>query len=462
MTSLLKPATPGEARHEPSLRRELGLVSAIMITVGSVIGSGIFLKPLEISWKLPDTAWVHGVWAILGVVCLFGAFAYAELGAMFPEAGGQYAYLRVGWGRFVAFLYGWTLFLVINTGTLAALSAAFAETLDSVVAMPPWAERVVSIAMIVLLAVINHFGVNWGAVLQNLSTFGKLAGLGIIVAGGFFVANIVREPTPSTSPAPPLPGLLPGLVAACVAVFWAYEGWYQLPFNAAELKKPERDLPRGLIYGMFILIATYVAVNAVYHLVVPIEEMRTYQNRMDVPKTVVSRIFGSGVGESLALLVCLSVFGSANPNLLSSPRAFYAMAKDGVMPKPLMHVHPVHRTPTTAIWIQAVWAIALMLFLENFKSLTDYVVFASLIFYGLTVAAIYVLRQRIPNAPRPYRCWGYPVTPALFIAVVLFVDVNTLLDENERINALRGLAIVAAGVPVYFLLGRRRQSSALP
>jgi APA family basic amino acid/polyamine antiporter len=438
---------------QPALRRDLGLVSAIMITVGSVIGSGIFLKPRDVANSLPDDAWVYGVWGILGVVCLFGAFAYSELGAMFPEAGGQYAYLREGWGKFVAFLYGWCLFLVINTGTLAALSVGFAKALHSVVALPEWLQVSISMAMILLLAIVNHFGVRWGAALQNLSTFGKLAGLAIIVAGGFFAAGSEWGGGAAAATAPAPPGLVGGLVLACVAVFWAYEGWYQLPFNAAELKRPERDLPRGLIHGMLILIVTYLAVNAIYLHVVPIEEMRTLENDMDVPRTAVMRIFGAGVANSLALLVCLSIFGSANPNLLSSPRAFYAMAKDGLVPRQLMHVHPVHRTPSTAIWTQAVWAAVLVLVLENFRDITAYVVFAALAFYALTVASVYVLRRRMPDAPRPYRCWGYPVTPALFIAVAVFVDVYTLFSApEERINALIGIAIVAAGVPVYFLI----------
>jgi APA family basic amino acid/polyamine antiporter len=436
------------------LARRLGLTSAVMITVGSVIGSGIFLKPLDIAHALPSAAWVYGCWIALGVVCLFGAFAYAELGAMLPEAGGAYAFLREGWGRLPAFLYGWCLLLVINTGTLAGLAVAFANTLHTITPIPDHMQWVVAGAMIWVLAAVNHFGVGWGAVLQNVSTLAKLLALGAIVAGGFLFAGHTEVEVVARTTA--TPDLVTGLVAAAVAIFWAYEGWYQLPFNAAELKNPARDLPRGLIYGIVILVLTYLLVNAAYLRVVPLDEMRTLSPNVAVPKTAVARIFGGEVGDLLALLICLSVFGAANPNLLSSPRAFLAMAQDGLMPRAFTRVHPRWRTPTVSIWFQALWATVLIVVLKTFRDITDYVVFASLIFYGLTVAAVFTLRRRRPDLPRPYRCLGYPLTPLVFIAVVAFVDVRTVLTPETRANALIGLGILAAGLPVYrWRAGRR-------
>lgn len=438
------------------LSRRLGLTSAVMITVGSVIGSGIFYKPLAISQALPSEAWIYGCWIVLGLVCLFGAFAYAELGTMFPEAGGAYAFLREGWGRLPAFLYGWCLLLVINTGTLAALAVAFANTTSTVVAIPEWAEWIVATGMIVVLATVNHFGVGWGAVLQNVTTFAKLLALGAIVAGGYVLVGPAAPVAVDVGAAAATPALVTGLVAASVAIFWAYEGWYQLPFNAAELKNPSRDLPRGLIWGVLILIATYLAVNAVYLRLVPLEEMRTLATDVEVPKTAVTRAFGAGAGGSLAVLICLSVFGSANPNLLSSPRAFLAMAEDGLMPRALTGIHARWRTPTVSIWFQALWAVVLVVVLKTFRDITDYVVFASLIFYALVVAAVYRLRVTRPDAPRPYRCFGYPFSPLIFILVVAFVDVRTLMEEDMRENALIGLGILAAGLPVYFVFGGRK------
>jgi amino acid transporter len=438
------------------LRRRLGLSSAIAITVGAVIGSGIFMKPLEVGQGIPGETWIFATWIVLGIVCLFGAFAYAELGAMLPEAGGQYSFLREGWGRFPAFLYGWTFFWVINSGTMAALALAFADNLLPLAGIDPQASPAGKVAlagaMIVVLAVVNHVGVGVGAVVQNVSTLCKLGALAMIVGAGFLSAGGASgELAPATVPAIEMPKL----IAACVAIFWAYEGWYQLPFNAAELRRPERDLPLGLVLGLLLLIAVYVLMNAVYLRVVPLEEMVTLQNAADVPRLTVARAIDPTVAGYLSLLIAVSVFGAANPNLLSSPRAFYEMARDGLVPSRLMHVSLRFGTPTVSIWTQALVGIVIVAGFRSFKDVTVYVVFAALVFYALTVAVVYRLRRREPARARPFCCPGYPWTPALFIAAVLFVDVQTLLDPNERDNALIGLCIIATGIPAYFALRRR-------
>jgi APA family basic amino acid/polyamine antiporter len=442
--------------EQPELKRSLGLTSAIAIVVGGVIGSGIFLKPYDIACSLPGPAWVFGCWIGLGVVCLFGAFAYAELGALLPEAGGQYAFLREAWGRFPAFLYGWCLFLVINTGTMAALAVAFARSLGSVVPLSEHGATAVAAGMIVALALVNHFGAGAGAALQVVSTFAKLAALAAIVLGGFLAAP--HGPPPAVASAAALPDPAAGLVVAAMAIFWAYEGWYLLPFSAAELRAPERTLPRGLILGTLVLVVTYVSVNAAYLRVVPLAEMRTLQGDIEVPRLAIERMLGGPAGNVLALLLCLSVLGAANPNLLSTPRAFYAMAQDGLLFGPLMRVHPVHRTPTVAIWSQAAWAVALVVVLERFRDITEFVIFAALLFYALTVGAVYVLRRKLAARARPYSCWGYPWTPAVFILAVLSVDVRTLMDPASRRNSLLGLAILAAGAAAYWIARRRARA----
>lgn len=443
------------------LQRRLGLVSAISITVGAVIGSGIFLKPLDVAQSLPSEAWIHALWVGLGVVCLFGAFAYAELGAMFPEAGGQYAFLREGWGRFTAFLYGWTFFWIINAGTVAALALGFARNLlpaDSTIGE----RQLVAVGMIVVIALVNHFGVLLGAIVQNLSTFAKVGALGLIIVGGFVAADIA----PATYGPPAAKAqttlTIAGLVGAFTAIFWAYEGWYQMPFNAAEMKRPERDLPLGLIGGMLILITVYLFMNLVYLRAVPYEEM---QAMTDVPEThvatlTVSRLFSPGLAAYLTLLIAISIFGAANPNMLSSPRAFYAMSKDRLVPDALQRVSPRWGTPTVAIWVQAVVGVLLVLFLQTFGDTTDFVVFAAFLFYAMTVAGVYRLRRLRPEVPRPYRCLGYPVTPALFVIVAVLFVAAMLRDEEKQMNALKGLAIIAAGVPYYWWWTRRTDGAA--
>jgi basic amino acid/polyamine antiporter, APA family len=437
------------------LQRRLGLTSAISITVGAVIGSGIFMKPLSVAQNLPNATWIFAFWIGLGLVCLFGAFAYAELGAMFPEAGGQYAFLREGWGKGAGFLYGWVFFWAINSGTMAALAAAFAEYLLPLVGIGPQHEHVMawtltlSSAMILLLATVNHFGVSFGALLQNLSTFAKLAALALIIAGGLLAPG--GRPPDEFAATGSSALHLNGILTAFIGIFWAYEGWYQLPFNAAELRRPERDLPLGLIFGMLILIVVYAAVNAIYLQIVPLAEMRALPAGADqqVPYLTIARIFSPGTADYLSLLVAISVMGAANPNLLSSTRAFYAMGQDGLVPRALTRVHPRHGTPTVAIWTQALWAILLILYLQHFHDITAFVVFDAFLFYALAVGAIYRLRTSRPDLPRPYRCTGYPFTPAVFILISLSFVVILLLDAGERKNAMTGLAILATGFGYY-------------
>ncbi len=441
------------------LERRLGLTSAVSITVGAVIGSGIFLKPLAVAQALPSEGWIHLMWVGLGVVCLFGAFAYAELGAMFPEAGGQYAFLREGWGRVVAFLYGWTFFWVINAGTVAALALGFAENLLPLFGVDLAAEReapfwmrIVPLAMIFVLALANHFGVVVGAIVQNVSTFAKVGALGLIVLGGLLATGGgVGEAGPPAAHAQ-TSLTTTGAVAAFMGIFWAYEGWYQMPFNAAELKRPERNLPLGLIGGMLILITVYLFVNVVYLRVVPFAEMQAMPDSTSathVASLTVARVFSPEVAGYLTLLIAISIFGAANPNMLSSPRAFYAMGQDNLVPKVLTRISPRWRTPVASIWVQAAVGASLVLFLETFGDVTAFVVFAAFLFYALTVAAVYRLRVLRPDASRPYRCSGYPVTPALFILVAVAFVAAVLQDPVEQKNALKGLAIIAVGVPWY-------------
>jgi APA family basic amino acid/polyamine antiporter len=453
------------------LQRRLGLTSAVTITIGAVIGSGIFLKPLSVAQALPSESAIYLMWVGLGLVCLFGAFAYAELGAMLPEAGGQYAFLREGWGRCVSFLYGWTFFWVINAGTIAALALGFSDNLlpvfglEGSVTLPDGeqdasaAKLMLAVAMIVVLALVNHFGVVFGAIVQNVTTFAKVGALGMIVVGGFLTVGGDASPAAVIAPAA---GDAPewrmaGLVTAFMGIFWAYEGWYQMPFNAAELKRPERNLPLGLVGGMVMLVVVYLFVNWTYMQVVPFEEMRAMPK--DTPDThvamlTVSRIFTPEIGGYLTLFMAISIFGAANPNMLSSPRAFYAMGQDGLAPKALTKISKRWGTPVVSIWVQALVGIILVLWLKGFHDVTAFVVFAAFLFYAMTVAAVYRLRVLRPDVERPYRCTGYPFTPAVFILVAIGFIVAVLQDPDEVKNALVGLAIVGAGVP-YYLWWRR-------
>jgi amino acid transporter len=401
---------------------------------------------------MPGPWSIYALWISLGLVCLCGALAYAELGAMMPGAGGQYTFLREAWGQPIAFLFAWCYFLVINTGTMSALGVAFTMGVESLLAVKLGKPAALGCAagMILLLAAVNSVGVRWGALLQNVTTFAKIGSLLMIVVGALLSS---APETVTSAPAPAF--ALSGLVAASVAIFWAYEGWHQLPFSAAELKRPTRDLPLGLIFGLLILIALYLVVNGAYFSLVPVGEMRGMTKEIEVPAAAVGRIFGGTGMMILSAMVCLSVFGAANPNMLSSARGLSTVARDGLAPKSLTHIHTRWQTPIVAIWAQAAWAIVLIYVMKEFRDLTDFVVFVALIFYGLTVAAVYRLRRSRPDTPRPHRCLGYPLTPAVFIAAVLFVDTHRLFDADNRQNALIGLGILCAGLPVWLLIRKR-------
>lgn len=457
--------------NQGQLQRRLGLASAISITAGAVIGSGIFLKPLIIAQNLPSIYWIFFLWIALGLVCLCGALAYAELGALFPLAGGQYVFLREGWGREVAFLYGWVFFWAINSGTLAALATAFAQYLIPLLPVG-WGldvredsnvSALIASAMILSLAAVNHYGVSVGALVQNLSTFAKLAAFGLIILGGVWMGDVNANTVPVFASNEVLSLSSTGLMTAFIGIFWAYEGWYQLPFNSAELKSPERNLPLGLIYGMLILMVAYLGINAIYLQMVPFEEMRQLPtgSNQQVPYLTVARIFSPQVANYLTLFVAISVMGAANPNILSSTRAFYAMGEDGLAPRALQWVHPRHGTPMVAIWAQALWAVFIVVYVRKFHDITTFVVFDSFLFYLLTVAAVYRLRQSRPELHRPYRCSGYPYTPAIFILVSIGFISTLMFDPQERRNALMGLVILAPAIPYFFWIKHRERKTLL-
>jgi APA family basic amino acid/polyamine antiporter len=439
------------------LQRRLGLPSAVAITVGGVIGSGIFLTPLGVAQALPSALAVHAMWLGLGFVCLCGAFAYAELGAMFPEAGGQYAFLRAAWGPLPAFLFGWVFFWIITPGSIAGLAVAFATAVLEWCRAPAGEGAVIAVGalMIAGLAAVNLWSVAAGAVVQNVATAAKVLALLLLVGAGAFATG----GNAAGAAAAPVPGFgLDTLATAFVGVFWTYEGWYELTFSAAELRRPERDLPRGLILGLCAIVLVCAAVNATYLHLVPLAEQRTLpaDPGQALPAAAFERAFGSGAASWLLLLIALSVFGSANPGLLSSTRAFYAMAQDGLLPRALVRVHPRRGTPTVAIAVQALVAIVEVVALPRFGDLAAFVVFASFLFYALTVAGVYRLRALQPALPRPYRCTGYPWTPALFVGTALLFVVALLSAPQRRREALWGLAILLTGAPAYLWLVRRR------
>ena len=439
------PALPVESPSSPhELPRVLGFGDVIGILVGTVIGSGIFIVPATIASEVRSPALILSVWVVGGLLSFFGALAFSELGAMYPQAGGMYVYLREGFGRPVAFLFGWTLFLVIDSGAIATLSMAFASKyLPYFVPLGPIATKAVALAFIAFLVAVNYVGTRWGARLQNLLTAIKFIAI-VTVCGAVFgfakgdAGHFVLPPTEWS------PSLVGSFGVALVASLWAYKGWEAATFSTGELRNPERNLPLGLFAGSVLVILLYVATNLAYLYVFPASRIATSTR---IASDAMNAAVGAGGATFIAFIILFSITGAANGNVLTAPRVFFAMARDGVFFRSLARVHPRFLTPSVAILATGAWAGILSLS-GTFEQLATYVIFGQWIFFGLTVAAVIVLRKRSPDVPRPYRTWGYPVTPVIFILAALYISVNTLV--TQPVNALAGILIIALGLPAYF------------
>lgn len=433
------------------LPRVLGFTSVVGILIGTVIGSGIFVAPNRIADLVGAPQLILAVWLIGGVLSLFGALAFAELGAAFPQAGGMYVYLRESYGPLVAFLFGWTLFLVIDSGAIATLSVAFsARYLPYFFPLTPLASKMVAVALIAALVVVNLLGVRYGAALQNTLMFIKFGAILAVTVAAF--AFGVGSTSHFVNPAPAAwsGGLVGNFGAALVLSLWAYKGWEAVTFSSGEIKNPRRNIPVGLIVGTAVVVALYLATNLAYLYIFPAGQIaKSSRIAADVMQVVIGPVGASLVA---GVILC-SIAGAANGNVLTAPRVFFAMARDGLFFKKFADVHPTLLTPYVSIIATGVWAAVLSV-TGTFEQLATYVVFGQWIFFGLTVGAVMVLRVTRPGIERPYRTWGYPVTPVIFIAAALYISVSTLV--TQPLHAVAGLAIILAGVPAYWYWQRRR------
>jgi len=460
-------------QQRPGFLRRLGLVDTTFLVIGAVVGSGIYLTPGDTAAWLPSPGLQLTVWLAGGLVTLCGALTFAELGAMYPEAGGQYIYIREAYGPGAAFLFGWAFFGFIMCGGLAALAVAFAEFLGSFLpalsisrvlfrsdllgrAYSLTAGQVVAAAAIVGLTIVNSFGIRSGAAIQNvltvirLGTVAALVGLGILFgtkAGG---ANF----QPLFPPDPAFPALLGPLGLALVAVFWTYDGWYAVNCTAGEVRRPEKTIPRGLTLGVLSVTVIYALVNFVYLLALPYDRLKGVGH---IGERVVSALFGAGWAAVFAALVTVSIFGCLNANLLFGPRVFYAMARDGHFFRAMGRLGRRSRVPIGALWGQAAWSAVLCLS-GTYRSLYEYMVFALLLFFAATGLAVFVLRRRAPGLVRPYRTWGYPVVPAVFISVCLAVFASIV--ASQPVKSLVGAGLLACGIPVYAVWRSRSRPGA--
>jgi basic amino acid/polyamine antiporter, APA family len=440
------------------LPRRLGLWSAIAVLVGSTIGGGIFRTPAIIAQRVPSPLPMFGVWALGGVLALCGALTYAELAAQYPRSGGVFVYIREGFGRLPAFLFGWSELVLIRASALGAIATPFAEyflrSLGFDPARPPYAGAVhwVAALAIVVTATLNYVGIRWSALLLNLTTGAKYGALALLVLLAFIVGQ--GSVANFTEAGSALRGGLFGL--ALVSVMWAYDGWGDLSFVGGEVRDPERNLPRALILGTSAVVVIYLLVNAAYLYLIPIADMaRSPLVAADAAQRVVGRL---GVG-LVSVVVMLATFSTLLGSMLTAPRIFFAMADDGLFFRSVARVHPRFHTPSVAIVLTAFLGIVYVAF-QNFQQLADTFVVAIFPFYALAAAAVFVLRRRRPAAapgagePRPIQVPGYPVVPALFVVATLYMLGNAL--REDLLHTGLAFAIILLGVPVHYLWQRFR------
>jgi APA family basic amino acid/polyamine antiporter len=434
------------------LRRSLTLFDLTMIAIGGTIGSGIFLTPSLIAHAVTSPLLILGAWAVGGLMAMSGALTFAELAALMPHAGGEYAYLREAYGGLAGFLFGWAYFLVVNAGGLGALSVAFATYFGYFVPLAPVGTKLVAVCGLLLLTGINVVGVKAGAIFSDVFTVLKIAGIAaLVVVGLAFGSAHTTSFSMSTAAIPG--GLGAGLAAAMVGVLWSTGGWQHATYATAEVRDPRRTLPLAMIVGTAVVTLIYLLVNVAYMFLLTPAEIAASPR---VAADAVSRVFGSAGGSAISLAIFISTFGVVGIYTLTAPRIYFAMASEGLFFKRVAEVHPRFHTPAFAILAQSGWAVVLILFWGTFENLISYVVFTDWIFFGLAAASVFVFRRRLPDAERVSRVPLYPITPLFFVAMSAWFVAVTLVQRPAQ--AWAGLAFLALGVPVYRYWKRRRDA----
>ena len=449
---------PAAIAPDEGLVRAIGLPSAVLLVIGSVVGSGIFLTTGGMAAVIPSASLLLLAWVVGGLLSIAGGLTYAEMGAMFPRSGGVYVFLREAYGGLPAFLYGWASLLVVISGSIAAVAVGFAEYLSYflpalstsnivMAAVVPWgtftvsAGQLVAAASISVLGAVNYVGVRSGNMVNVVLTAAKVAGLSAIPIMAVVAGTVEPSFTPVVSPGLVRP--IASFGVAMIAVLWTYESWYYVTYAAGEIKDPQRNVPRALLIGVLTLMAIYVVVNLAYLRALTIEEMSGVTRIAE--KASLTLMGPSGAG-FIALTVVISTFGCNAAGLLGGSRVLFAMACDGVFLPSASRVHRVYRTPHVAIVALTAWSAVLTLS-GTYEQLFTYVMFSSILFSVAAGLALFQLRRTHPGHPRPYRAWGYPLVPAVFVLGSAAFVVNTLMERP--VESIAGLGLLLLGVPVY-------------
>ena len=419
------------------LPRKLGLLDSAAIVTGTIIGAGIFLVPNLVARSLPSAAWIVGAWIFTGVLSFFGALAYAELGAMIPATGGQYVFLREAWGPLFGFLCGWTYFFVVLSASIAWLSITFTNYLGYFVPMDATTAKLVAVAVIGLMTLINYRGVRMGAAVQNLFTAIKLGTLLVLICSAFFAGHPAQ-------PSPAGPITLSGFGVAMISCVLTYDGWVALSFMAGEVKDPKRNLPLGLALGLAAAIVVYVLAILAYTRVLSVADIAASDR---VAALTAERVLGPIGGKFIAFSILMSIVGGLNGWSMASPRIYFAQARDGLFFRQFAAIHPKFETPYISIVMFGAWS-ALLAVTGTYETLAAYAMFAAWVFYALTSLGVIVLRRTQPDRERPYRMTGYPATLIIFALVAIGFVVNTFIATPGP--AIIGSLFIVSGVPVYY------------
>src|SRR5215831_7969457 len=450
-----------KSEQKPGLVRGLSLLDSVLLLVSGIIGSSIFLTAKDIAGPLPHPVWFFLVWVLGGAISLCACVAFAELGSMFPDSGGQYIYLREEYGDLVAFLYGWMLFAVANGGTIAALSVAAAAYMGNIIpAISPdhlifaaagivfTRAHLVGLMLIAILTYVNVFGLRWGALLQNISTWTKFTAMAGFVLLGFAIgkghwSNFTAHPTGGLSMGLGPGQLISALGVGLIAVFWAYDGWVYITWVAGEVKEPRRNVPLAMVLGVLAVAVIYIAMNLTYMYALPIKEIASYET---IAHAAAAALFSPRAAAWLSLMIAVSCFSAAATCTLSGARVYLAMAQDGVFFKRMAVIHPKWRTPAFSLIGQGALAAVLTLS-GSYDKLYTYVIYGMVLSYTLTVIGLFILRWKKPDLPRPYRCTCYPWLPAIYVLVGAAWTLNTII--TRPLEAAAGTGIVLLGVHGY-------------
>ena len=451
--------TPSPAESQPSLCRGLSPLGATTLVAGAVIGSGIYLSPSIVARQVGAPGLAMGVWLLCGLLALCGALCFAELGAAIPRTGGTYAFLQRAFHvRWLPFLFGWSMFAVVLTGVMAAVATAFAtyagQFLAPHIAYGVWAQRLVAVACIAFLTLMNVVGVQVGGRVQIVLTFAKIAALAALIGVGLFLpAERAGSLAPLFPPAVPAGDVLAAFGTAMIVALFAYNGWWYSTFVADEVRSPQRSIPLSIFAGMSIVLVVYALANYVYLRVLPFPALQQAERPA---AEVLLVLVGPGGAAFISGVVMVSAFGTVNAQLLSVPRIYFAMARDGLFFRWLERVHPRYRTPAAAILTQGAWASALAL-TGTYQQIITYTAFPNYFFLSLGVIALIVLRRREPELERPFRVPLYPLTPLLFLVVFGWYFVNSL--RNAFADTAVGIALTLSGLPFYCYWSRRHRAA---